>query len=824
MDAGFDGEAFSVHRPAPSLCRGSAPRAALPISPDGCSDLAEGSRLERIAYHADFPPPDGALQPSVDLALDHNPKSFLLLRRGESMAIRKLCAAVLALSGIPAVGFAQSSALGPGPCSSVGGGAPPKCAPAPAQPSAEGKTVQGVTVTAAEADIKTAIDRRRYNISRDLRATSGPLADALRNIPSVGVDLEGNVTLRGDGSVTILVDGKPSTLFSGPNRATALQQVPADQFASVEVMTTPSADQTAEGGAGIINLITKRIPRGTPPAGSAYATLGSAGLRRGGVSFGLTSGKLTLSGNASDGYSRAKTEGVEERIGDGFQETIRSTVSNRLGGPTIGLTGSIAASPKTQITGQARYTETLGHGENFSSIVDSLGGLDVGYLERVGWRRYLARNLAISGGFRHTFGPQNYLTFDFSESTGTTRDRTKWTVVRANPVEDEPFEDVRTDTPDQGLSNVRVGFGRRLGKDTKLDAGVEYKADRSRFENVLLRGADPDALAPVLDFTNDFKFRQEVGAAFATVGRSSGQTNLQAGLRLETAHVATRLLTTDERDTKDYTHVFPSVHLTHRFNRQSKISFGYSERVIRPPAQLLNPFQKFLNKTTIQQGNPDLDPVYVQSYEVGYERTIGKNYYLATAYYRIDDGIFSSVIRGIDNDEYLITFASVGKSSSRGVELVATGTLAPNLTYNANANIYRSENDSTNLPSGDRRAITGVGGRANLNWQATSNDLLQINVNAFGKRLLAEGVQDPIWMLNLGWRHKFSDRLSLILTVEDPLGITRYKRVTRTSELVDRVSSTGVTRSALLRLDYRFGGGRPRDVNIEYNIYAPTGQ
>src|SRR5258706_9683059 len=159
-----------------------------------------------------------------------------------------LIAAALATGAAPALAQSdQAKAQAPKPGSTA--------KPAPKAKAPEGRTIEGLTVTGAAPDVQTSIDRRSYTLGKDLQAATGSIADALRNVPSVDVDLQGNLSLRGDSNVTILVDGKPSPAFEGAGRADALQQLPADQIERVEVITNPSAALNPEGSGGGINLI-----------------------------------------------------------------------------------------------------------------------------------------------------------------------------------------------------------------------------------------------------------------------------------------------------------------------------------------------------------------------------------------------------------------------------------------------------------------------------------------------------------------------------------------------------------------------------------------
>ena len=173
--------------------------------------------------------------------------------------------------------------------------APEKTGPAKPAPGKPAHTVGEVVVTGeAAVAVQTSIDRKSYDVTKDLQAQSGAIADALRNLPSVQVDPQGNISLRGDPNVTILIDGKPSSLFQGDNKAQALQSLPADSIARVEVITNPSAEFQTDGSAGIINLITKHS-RGVGLTGSMRGTVGDGQRANTGASLGYNSDKLTVS-------------------------------------------------------------------------------------------------------------------------------------------------------------------------------------------------------------------------------------------------------------------------------------------------------------------------------------------------------------------------------------------------------------------------------------------------------------------------------------------------------------------------------------------------
>jgi outer membrane receptor for ferrienterochelin and colicin len=242
-------------------------------------------------------------------------------------------------------------------------------AQAPAKPADAPTAVEGVTVTSDSTAMRTSIDRRSYSVANDLSAKTGSIADALRNIPSVEVDVQGNVSLRGDPNVTIMIDGKPSSMFNGDGKADALQQMPADQIDRVEVMTNPSAAYRPDGTAGIINLITKQT-RKPGATGSVKLNVGPDGRYNTGVSGNRVKGKLTLSGDASYRYDRQRFRSTDERenpvtgsqtVQDGAFQNAGGALSLR-GGADYNLT------PKDRLSGEIRY-----RGMNyFSGIEETL--------------------------------------------------------------------------------------------------------------------------------------------------------------------------------------------------------------------------------------------------------------------------------------------------------------------------------------------------------------------------------------------------------------------------------------------------------------------
>jgi len=747
------------------------------------------------------------------------------------MAGSKIWLVGLALIGPPAAAHAQAQPQASPPPSATPAATPANPKPGPGKPTAapapKSRTVEGITVTgAAPPDVQTSIDRRSFTLGKDLQATTGSIADALRNLPSVEVDLQGNLSLRGDPNVTILVDGKPAPAFEGAGRADALQQLPADQIERVEVITNPSAALNPEGTGGVINLITKKS-RGAGATGSAYVTAASAGLKRAGLNFGYNTAKLAVTGSLAGNYQRNKNHFHDLRGGlDPQSEKFLFSLDDSIGrnitrGPTARLNLTYTADPKDQLTASASYNEILVYGHPFDHFQDfGADGAPVAIFSRQGARRFLETDTSLAAGWKHSFAEEGReLSFDLLHNDSVPRDHTLYTTFPDLPPTPVPLDAVRDDA-DQAHSELRAGYSQHLaGGDLK--AGYELKYDDDDFTHHEAMGADVPSLAPVESLENRFTYKQTINAVFGTYERAFGPLDLQGGLRIEAVHFDIDQLTSGERDSQDYAKAYPTLHLAYKLDDEHKLTASYSQRVQRPPPFLLNPLRIKEGPRDVLQGNPDLKPQDTYSYELGYEARHGANSYQATLYYRRYVNQFSGVLVDLGDGVFEQTFANLGGSRSAGLELTANGKLTSALTYNLSSNLYWTEVDAGNLGIGaGQQEAYGVGGRANLNWQVRRDDLVQFNLIVNGKRLGAQGFNPANYTVNLGWRHKLDDRLSVTVTAQDVLASNRFRRELDTPTLIERLEVRPVSRAVFLRLDYRFGGKNgkaAREPGFEYD-------
>ena len=699
----------------------------------------------------------------------------------------------------------------------------PATKPAP-KPSEASTAIEGVTVTSDSTALRTSIDRRSYSVANDLTAKTGSIADALRNIPSVEVDVQGNVSLRGDPNVTIMIDGKPSSMFNGDGKADALQQMPADQIDRVEVMTNPSAAYRPDGTAGIINLITKRT-RKPGATGSVKLNVGPDGRYNTGVTGNLNKGKLTLSGDASYRYDRQQFWSNDDReslptVGSATH-TVQDGAFKNAGG-AVNLRGGVDynLTPKDRLSGEIRYRGmdySTGGQETYTTLMP-VGGLTYARDSSADLDR---KNGAISGDWRHQFkGSEHELDAHLEyEVTDFSRDSRGFIDYTPGVDQYETFGF----GADQNRVNFKLDYTRPMSGEAKLKAGLDLEGNDYDYDNRGARGATPDTLVVDTRLTNRFLYDQDVYAGYVTYERPFGDFTVLGGLRAEQVEIRTDQVTSAQKDDNAYFHVYPSLHMGYTLSQTQTLTANYSKRVQRPQPQDLNPYPIYQDPTNYRAGNPDLKPQITDSYELGYQYRKGPASYLATAYYRESRDGVADVVRPLPGDVFLTTRENLAKSRNGGLELVANGKLTPKLSYNVSGNAYWNQIQSTTLGAVGTREMTTLSGRASLSWQATPKDFFQLNGFTSGKRLSPQGYREPISLLNLGYRRKINDKLNFVVTANDVLNAFKDVTVIDTPTLQERVARRANVRAVFFGFTYSFGGGKARPEQFDFGTGAPAG-
>lgn len=720
-----------------------------------------------------------------------------------------LVAAAISAQEAPASAAPKAGATPP---STTSGQAPAK----QGAPAADAERTPEIVVKADPDATRISIDRKSYSLSKDLQSSTGSLADALRNIPSVQVGLQGELSLRGDPSVTVLVDGKPSALLSGQNRADALQQLPADQYERVEVLTNPSAAFRPDGTGGVINLITRKGRHGSR-TGSVKGNVGTGGRYNASASANYSGKKLTVSANAGvrhdeqtvDGHSRQELPDPTTGALVETNSTFRSRNPNNSQNASLNIDYDL--DPKTRLSASASafHFDFDSSGTNTYRSAATSGPLAIDYDATTatsgsggggGGRLSFLRRLSGEGhelsvdlsynAFRFNYGgPQ---VFDYLRPAGATS-----------------FLENRR-ISDDASGEVKVEYMRPLPHGAKLVAGYQLDVDDDTFDVRGRLGNTAADAQPLPALNNVFDANQSVHALYVTYERTFGRLTALPGLRVEEAVIDADQKTSGAKDSFSYFDVYPTFHLGYKLDPKWSLSASFSRRVQRPDLESLNPFLIYNGPLSYSQGNVRLRPAVTESYEFGVEKRYKHADFQATAFFRNNHDTVESVTRDLGNGVLLNTQGNLGSNQSGGLEFVFSGDIGKKLSYNSSFTLAYSRIDATNLGFASNRSDLSPQGRFSLNWNPTKKDLFQVNLDGNGEQLTPQGYTSGFASLTGGYRHTFNDKVAAVATIKDPFDWSSRTTVIDTLLLKQRSTYDFHARALYVGLTYAFGASGKR--------------
>ncbi|MEH6699300.1 MAG: TonB-dependent receptor [Brevundimonas sp.] len=690
----------------------------------------------------------------------------------------------------------------------------------------EATEVDEVVVQATRPDIITAADRMIYNVSNDVQAQTGSVADVLRNVPGVEVDLQGNVSLRGDGNVTILVDGRPSAMLRGASRADVLQAMSGSQIERVEVITNPSAAFSPEGSGGVINLVTR----------TAQPSVTSVGVR---ASWdGGERGNLSLSGSRTkDGLTLSGEVGLRHNVSDFESESTRlrpgatpaATITegslstgentNTFGNARVGADYDLNA--RDRISGELSYrafdaendnTQTFERADGNGIVSDRYQRLQTGGFSnsnvggRLSWRRKLE-------------GDQHELAADFEVDSSTSeRDLD---LISTTQVGGEPDFLQRTGSDNQNDSyGFKLDYTRPMGERRLLKIGYEGDLDIDAFNSFGSRGPDEAGLVPIAALTNRFDYEEWVHAAYVTYERPFGDLDVQAGLRVEQVDFQLDQITDSISVQRDYLKAYPTLNFGYQMTDSQRLRGGYSRRISRPSPQDLNPYTVYIDPQNLRRGNPDLEPEITDSFELGWQMRKGQTFYAVTAFYRDSSGGVTDISQDIGGGVVLTTRENLGESQRTGVEFIVNGRFGPKVTYNASGTVFQNDISIPGIAGGIERSGTSGTARASINWSPTETDFFQLNGFYVGEQIQAQSERSSFGMLNIGYRRKFTDSFSMVVTGTNILDTAEITAITDTPDFQDRSRVRFSEPTYYIGLTYTFGSS-PRRQEPAFDFGTP---
>lgn len=658
-----------------------------------------------------------------------------------------------------------------------------------------------VEVVAKRPQMRFEIDRKVFDATLDIAAEGGSASDLLSNIPSVEVDNEGSVSLRGNSSVTIWINGKASGL-TADNQADILDMMPAGDIKQVEVITNPSARYSPEGTAGIINIILKddRKP-------GYYGSVKVGADTDGGYQ---ASGNINYSSSKVDAYANLNYRNREFK-GGGITSRLNTTDNSFLDQTNdskrqhnnwfgrFGATWHITKSDDlafnvTGMTGGGDNSENI----HYNSIDSQKNTIYTSDRITNGDSDMKMYNLELN--YVHKFSENSNI--DLMVSNNQWR-RDGMNIFRQSTVYTDPsqtanplYQTQENDIKDKTWE-VQADYTNKISDMARIEAGYKGTFQRNASPVDTYTGTTAEDIRQDESLYNRFLYNQDVHALYMTYGGKWNKLSYQAGLRGEYWRVDTRSLDFDqefngkasETFEKDYFKLFPSAFISYALPKNNELQVNYTRRLRRPWGGQLNSFRNISDASNISFGNPELTPEYSHSFELNYIKSWESGHTLSlSGYYRSTDDVIQRIrfLNTEDNVMYT-TSENVAKSQASGLEIVGKDKLFKILDLTTTVNLYYSKLDGFSyLPQGAETPVIGDTDesfawnvRMIANFSLPWGVSLQGTGNYNSKQLMAQGHREPNYSVDLGLRKSFlSDKLTLSINARDLLDSRKFRTVT----------------------------------------------
>ena len=506
-----------------------------------------------------------------------------------------------------------------------------------------------VQIVAERSTVEIKLDKRVYSVGQDMMVKGGTVSDVLDNVPSVSVDAEGNVALRGNQSVTILIDGRPSNLL-GSNIAEVLRLLPADSVDKVEVITNPSARYDAEGGGGIVNIILKKGKAGGFN-GSIVANTGTPDNHGVTANLNFRSEQFNFFSNLGYNYRNNPGNSKNETEYLNADNTTRSYTDERRTNDRLrkGFNASFGLeyfiAKNTTWTNSVNFRRNKGDNptNTYFNNYDANRSF-VSSSHRANYEISDDNNVNFASSVLHKFNDNGH-ELKVDVSTSMSRDDESSTIDQITTAGSGMESHERTtNNEDENRSLLQADYVLPLGENSRFEAG--YRGSFTTLET--------DAKAEILtdgvwennsNYTNFLQYKEKVNALYSQFGSKIGNFSYLLGLRWEDSNIDVNLINLDQYNNKRYNNFFPSAFLTYSFNDETNISLSYSRRINRPRGRFLNPFSGLESNINIFRGNPDLDPSMTNAFDVGFLKKWKKVTLSTSAYLNITNDPFQFVRR-----------------------------------------------------------------------------------------------------------------------------------------------------------------------------------
>lgn len=670
-----------------------------------------------------------------------------------------------------------------------------------------------VQIIAERTTVELKLDKRIYNVGQDLTVRGGTVSDVLDNVPSVSVDVEGNVALRGNQNVRILINGRPSGLV-GLNSTDALRQLPADAIERVEVITSPSSRYDAEGTGGILNIILRRsklqgfngavtLNAGTP---TTYGASGNINYR---------TGNFNIFNTSSYNYRENPGNGLSET--EYFNGSNPSTFLNEYrkndrinNGFTFNTGVEWYINDSSTLTTSVVLRNSDNESESRNAIFElDQNGTVINELLRLNPEAEDDKTFQYSVNYDKQFGgnSQHRLTMDFQYESS---EEDEFAIITQDGDDSERVQTLEN----QDRVLLQADYVLPIGEVSQFEAGYRGNFNVQDTDYTLEFNQNGEYVIDT-NLSNNLIYTEHVNAFYTQFGsKIKDKFSYLFGLRLEETRLTIDQVTSGDYEKKNYLGLFPTVNLSYAFTENQSVTFGYNRRISRPRSRFINPFPSRTSATNVFQGNPDLNPSFSDAVDLGYLNQFGKLTLNSSIYYQRATEVFTfisedtgetAIVGGTPIPIIRRTPINLATNERTGFEF--TLTYRPNNKWNLNGNfnLFNSKNRGEfNGTSFDNDNTTWFA-RLNNKYTLPGGIDWQTRIFYQGPSQDAQNKNQGIASVDLAFsKDLFNDNASIAFNVSDLFNSRKRISETTTASFFSYSENQWRQRSFNISFTYRF--------------------
>jgi outer membrane receptor protein involved in Fe transport len=671
-----------------------------------------------------------------------------------------------------------------------------------------------------------------YNVEKNIISESGTASDVLKSIPSVTVDSEGRISIRGNSNVVFLINGNQSGII-GSDPTTSLDLIPSNMIESIEIINNPSAKYESEGITGVVNIVMKKNSETGKPTENFSISLNAGTEDKYNVSATANIKRKTFSLLGSYNFrlfnmsANGNTE-TQNFLNDSlyFQNQINK-VSNRLYSHTGNFVLGYYPDKENEFGISATYNnKQRTRNENTTYRNYDVTNNPVYFYDRKNIFDIEGNAFDLSAFYKKTFAKEHFI--NISSLYSYSKDNLDLGITQTylntdnTPKDSLPYLENDLTESKLRIYSLQGDYSHPINDKSKLETGIKglYRENDAYFSASYFNNNN-NLWEDINTLNNDFIYKEYISAIYGNYSNKYKQLTFQAGIRLEQTNTKANQINMNYIKDRSYLDIFPNVYLKQLINSKSEVGFNYSRRINRPGTSMLNPFVNNADPQVLRYGNPDLQPEYINSFELGYTYYFPGVSATSSFFYRDINDVMTRYIYIDSNGASNFTYRNLANSRTYGLEILLNGSIFKWWSFNSNITYLKvsfsgNEGNNNNYDSWVGKINSSITLPENIefqllfNYQGRTSAAMGVGDQTFfsgGTRVsLAQGYNEPDYYLDIALKKDFfNKKLSLVFKVIDVLNTSKYKSVISDNSFYTEYYRKRNSRVAFLTLTYRFG-------------------